>query len=191
VSTSAICPGCKVRLIIRERVRTAFITCPRCLVAVTNPNAATATRNCPRCQRAITAGLGACVFCGERLSPGGAAAAGVPSSAAVCAVCAEQLPRHAGNCPVATSSTPEREQAWRSSRADEDQREDSTVTNIFAWTVAVMMVMGVVSSFGAFAGLVLGFILFVALATAGGDAMSTLVLVGVLGFVALLIMCAR
>jgi Double zinc ribbon len=76
----AICPSCKHRLLIPEETAGVWLTCPRCLTTIRNPNdqvtaapsgAAPAVedrpRSCPGCGRAVEPGWRSCPHCEEPL----------------------------------------------------------------------------------------------------------------------------
>lgn len=129
MDATQVCPGCQVRLVVRDRVRTEFITCPRCLTAVRNPHRAAAAAPAPAARPV---------------------AAGTP----VCTVCAEVSPRHASNCPA----NPERRQqaAWSAPAPDREAGSDSNVTYTLAVMLAGMALLGVLQTFGPTAALFLG-----------------------------------
>lgn len=196
MSTTQICPGCKVRLVIRNSVRAEFITCPRCLVAVKNPQAASASGpvRCPRCGRERPGHLASCAFCGESPAP--------TAGAAVCTVCAEELPAHAGNCPNNASQRAQRaERPWSAPPADREASGDISVTYIFAVLLSAMVIAGVGNSFGPQPATAAAVFLVIAVVSGGRQkALSNVVrlLIGLavmgavlftLAFVALLIMC--
>ena len=174
MSTTQICPGCKVRLVIRDRVRTEFITCPRCLVAVRNP---------------LAGGV----------APEPPARLAVAPGARMCTVCAEVLPGHASNCPASAAQRESR--TWSAPPADREASGDSNGTWILAILLAGMVVASVWTTFGEFFGMILGMMLLIAILMGGKEAalgnvwrviVTLAVLAGVLFalcFIAFLILC--
>ena len=102
MSTTVICPSCRVRLVVRETVRLPTLTCPRCLAMVSNPAMAgtAAPAVCPRCRRESAAGRTSCAFCGLRLAPREPDGDVLDlTHVPICTICAEESPDHAANCP--------------------------------------------------------------------------------------------
>lgn len=173
MDASQICPGCQVRLVVRDRVRTEFITCPRCLTAVRNPHRAGAAAPPP--PRPV--------------------AAGTP----VCTVCAEIAPGHASNCPANPARRDDR--AWSAPEPDREAGSDSSVTYVLAVVLAGMMFLGVLGTFGPVGALMVGAMLGMAILSGGRDSalgnvakviFGLIVAAGaifILGVIALIIIC--
>ena len=164
MNLTQICPGCQVRLVVRDRVRTEFITCPRCLTAVHNPHRVAA-----------------------------AAPSATPSRPAgpvgpTCTVCAEVLPDHANSCPA----SPAQRQAppWAAPAADREASSDASGTYAISQVLSGLVLLGVFSTFGPIAAFVVGIFLGFAILVGGrGGALRTVLMTIVGLFVTFLIIC--
>ena len=164
MNLTQLCPGCQVRLVVRDRVRTEFITCPRCLTAVQNPQRVAA-----------------------------AAASATPSRPAgpvgpTCTVCAEVLPDHASNCPA----SPDQRTAppWAAPAADREAHSDASGTYAIAHVLSGLVLLGLFSTFGPVAGIVGGLFFAFAIFVGGRTGALRAVLTTIVTlFVTFLVIC--
>lgn len=191
MNITEVCPGCKVRLVIRDRVRTPFITCPRCLTAVKNPHlAAGAPAGAPPVHGGAP----------PSAASGPSPRQGVPVGVPVCSVCAELLPNHSNNCPA---SPRQREQpAWSAPAADREADSDSNGTFVAAIILSVFILLGVVSVAGFGGGAAMSVVLGFAILSGGkkgalasvATVMTSIFLMSLvfagLAIVAVLVMCS-
>jgi hypothetical protein len=156
MNTRVPCTNCQVMLVVRDDVRLEWITCPRCLTAIRNPQVPTSTEGvrCTRCDRMNPGHRNQCLFCAAILTPAPRTSG---TKVVVCTVCAEALPGHAANCPLSPAKSRSPNPAWDDPSADSDARSDTDRTRGPAMALLFMICAVAGITFGP-AGVLLGLV---------------------------------